>query len=138
MNTPAEPALPWRAAVSLALCALLASCATAPRDARCRPLDRAAALQKSAGSPLRDPQRCQRLDNGNTLVVLSLGNAVVEYDRNGTIAWSRDGFDVPLDAHRLPDDNTVVVDRHGLHEISPEGKEVWHHAVAGASRAWPH
>ena len=86
--------------------------------------------------PLRDPQRCQRLDNGNTLVVLSLGNAVVEYDRKGTIVWSRDGFDVPLDAHRLPDGNTVVVDRHGLHEISPEGEEVWHHAVAGASRAW--
>jgi pimeloyl-ACP methyl ester carboxylesterase len=46
-----------RIAVLLILPAFLTSCATAPRDVRNSPLDQAAALQKSAGSPQRDPDR---------------------------------------------------------------------------------
>ena len=57
MKSPFAPPPPWRAAATLILSALLTSCATAPRDTRCAPLAAAAALQKSAGSPLRDPQR---------------------------------------------------------------------------------
>lgn len=46
-----------RVAVFLLPCIFLASCATAPREIRNTPLAKAVALQKSAGSPLRDPQR---------------------------------------------------------------------------------
>ena len=46
----------FAAAASLS-CLLLSSCATAPLGAGKSRLDRAAALQKSAGSPSKDPQR---------------------------------------------------------------------------------
>ncbi|MCX6968887.1 MAG: alpha/beta hydrolase [Verrucomicrobia bacterium] len=46
-----------RIAIALILPAFLTSCATAPHDVRNSPLDQAAALQKSAGSPSRDPER---------------------------------------------------------------------------------
>lgn len=48
---------PSRAAALLLPCILLASCATTPREIRNTPLAEAAALQKSAGSPVTDPQR---------------------------------------------------------------------------------
>ncbi|MCK9587793.1 MAG: alpha/beta hydrolase [Terrimicrobiaceae bacterium] len=49
--------LPWRPAALFLLCAFASSCVTVSRDARSTPLEQAAALQKSAGSPGRDPQR---------------------------------------------------------------------------------
>ncbi|TSA34761.1 MAG: alpha/beta fold hydrolase [Verrucomicrobiaceae bacterium] len=45
------------AAVTSVSCVFLSSCATAPLDAGQSRLNRAAALQKSAGSPTKDPQR---------------------------------------------------------------------------------
>ena len=67
----------------------------------------------------------QRLANGNTLVCDMGDNRVVEYDMNGNIVWSKAGFTNPAQAQRIANGNTLVSDNTGLHEIDPQGKEVW-------------
>jgi hypothetical protein len=66
------------------------------------------------------------------LVADSLNDRVVEYTREGD-EWNRTwvlrggGLAEPRDADRLPDGNTLVVDRRGHRtvEITPEGEVVW-------------
>jgi HEAT repeat protein len=67
----------------------------------------------------------QRLANGNTLVCDMGDNRAVEYDPNGNIVWSKAGFTNPAQAQRIANGNTLVSDNTGLHEIDPQGKEVW-------------
>jgi outer membrane protein assembly factor BamB len=77
-----------------------------------------------------------RLDNGNTLVSLTHGNKVVEFDQQGKIVWKVDNEDVggkfkdPCGSQRLANGNTVV----GSHaattgismvEVTPDKKIVW-------------
>lgn len=77
-----------------------------------------------------------RLDNGNTLVSLTHGNKVAEFDQQGKIVWKVDNNDVggkfkdPCGSQRLANGNTVV----GSHaantgismvEVTPEKKIVW-------------
>ncbi|MFB6309212.1 MAG: aryl-sulfate sulfotransferase, partial [Haloarculaceae archaeon] len=64
------------------------------------------------------------------LVADSLNDRVVEYEYDGgewKRVWAARGFDEPRDADRLPNGNTLVVDRmgHRTVEITPSGKVVW-------------
>lgn len=77
-----------------------------------------------------------RLDNGHTLVSLTHGNKVAEFDQQGKIVWKVDNDDVggkfkdPCGSQRLANGNTVV-GSHGANtgismiEVTPEKKIVW-------------
>jgi hypothetical protein len=78
-----------------------------------------------------------RLDNGNTLVSLTHGNKVVEFNGEGKVIWqvSNDDFDErpfqdPCGVQRLPNGNTVIASygaREGikLFELTPGKEIVW-------------
>jgi Mala s 1-like protein len=77
-----------------------------------------------------------RLDNGNTLVSLTHGNKVVEFNPQGEVAWKVLNSDVhglfkdPCGVQRLANGNTVV-GSHGastgvaMLELTPDKKIVW-------------
>jgi len=77
-----------------------------------------------------------RLDNGNTLVSLTHGNKVVEFNPRGEVVWKVDNshvggqFKDPCGSQRLANGNTVV-GSHGaskgvsMIEVTPERKVVW-------------
>jgi len=86
-----------------------------------------------------------RLDNGNTLVSLTHGNRVVEFDPKGGVAWQVSNREVnglfkdPCGSQRLANGNTVV-GSHGatsgvsMVEVTPGHRVVWksdHPAAAG-------
>lgn len=79
-----------------------------------------------------------RLENGNTLVTLTHGNRVVEFDAEGKIAWQLDNAKVggrladPCGAQRLANGNTVICSygqrdpaKARLFEVTREGNVVW-------------
>jgi hypothetical protein len=79
-----------------------------------------------------------RLENGNTLVTLTHGNKVVEFDPQGKVAWwvSNDDFPNekpfadPCGAQRLPNGNTVIASYGAtgpikIFEVSPDKQMVW-------------
>lgn len=79
-----------------------------------------------------------RLENGNTLVTLTHGNTVVEFDADGKVVWKisnadfpdRKPFVDPCGAQRLPNGNTVICSYGAsqgikLFEVTPEKKLVW-------------
>jgi hypothetical protein len=78
-----------------------------------------------------------RLKNGNTLVTLTHGNKVVEFDANGKVTWVVSNEDLPekvfvdpCGAQRLPNGNTVIAsygaqDGVKIFEVSPNKKLVW-------------
>ncbi len=79
-----------------------------------------------------------RLENGNTLVNLTHGNQVVEFDADGKVVWHVTNKDVegrfadPCGGQRLANGNTVVCsygqkkpDMAKLFEITSEKKVVW-------------
>lgn len=78
-----------------------------------------------------------RLANGNTLVCLTNGNQVVEFDPDGKVAWHISNEDLegsPIDdacgGQRLPNGNTVITAYHAkkgvkIFEVTPEKKVVW-------------
>jgi hypothetical protein len=78
----------------------------------------------------------QRLENGNTLVCAVGNSQVREFDRSGKAVWTEGKFQTPYTAQRLANGNTMVVDRIGVHEIDPAGKEVSLVATPRLSRAW--
>jgi len=90
-----------------------------------------------------EPKECWpftaiRLDDGRTLVTLTHGNRVAEFDRDGKIVWQVTNDDLPsplfndpCGAQRLPNGNTVIAS-YGmgakgvkLFEITREKKVVW-------------
>jgi hypothetical protein len=90
-----------------------------------------------------EPKECWpftaiRLDNGHTLVTLTHGNRVVEFDGAGRIVWQVANDDLPAPlfrdpcgAQRLPNGNTVVAS-YGmsakgvkLFEVTRDRKVVW-------------
>ncbi|HSB92296.1 MAG TPA: aryl-sulfate sulfotransferase [Flavitalea sp.] len=78
-----------------------------------------------------------RLKNGNTLVTLTHGNKVVEFDKNGNVEWkiSNDDFvekpfSDPCGAQRLSNGNTVIASYGAsegvkLFEVNAAKKLVW-------------
>ena len=78
-----------------------------------------------------------RLENKNTLVSLTHGNKVVEFDPEGKITWKVDNEDLnedllrdPCGVQRLANGNTVIASYGAtsgvkLFEITPEYKVVW-------------
>lgn len=79
-----------------------------------------------------------RLENGNTLVTLTHGNRVVEFDAGGKVAWLLDNAKVggrladPCGAQRLANGNTVICsygqrnpEKAKLFEVTREGEVVW-------------
>ncbi|MBL8819640.1 MAG: hypothetical protein JNL58_26680 [Planctomyces sp.] len=94
-------------------------------------------LESIGGRPAENwPFTAIRLDNGNTLVSLTHGNKVVEFDTQGTIVWKVTNEDVgglfqdPCGAQRLSNGNTVI-GSHGANrgvsmiEVTPDRKIVW-------------
>ncbi len=79
-----------------------------------------------------------RLKNGNTLVNLTHGNKIAEFDPEGNVAWRVDNSDVdgrlsdPCGGQRLPNGNTVICSYAQknpalpkLFEITRDKKVVW-------------
>lgn len=79
-----------------------------------------------------------RLENGNTLVNLTHGNQIVEFDADGKIAWRVTNEDVggrfadPCGGQRLANGNTLICSygqrddsKPKLFEITPDKKVVW-------------
>jgi outer membrane protein assembly factor BamB len=94
-------------------------------------------LDAIGGRPAENwPFTAIRLDNGNTLVSLTHGNKVVEFDPRGEIVWQVTNEEVgglfkdPCGSQRLANGNTVV-GSHGANtgvsmvELTPEKKIVW-------------
>ncbi len=82
-----------------------------------------------------------RLKGGATLVTLTHGNQVVEFDVKGKIAWHLSNDDLPGEpladpcgAQRLPNGNTVIAsyaakrDAIKAFEVTPEKEIVWSYA----------
>ncbi len=74
-------------------------------------------LEELGGRPAENwPFTAIRLDNGNTLVSLTHGNKVVEFDSRGNVIWkvtnedfpSLKPFVDPCGVQRLPNGNTVI------------------------------
>lgn len=102
--------------------------------------------EELGGRPAENwPFTAIRLDNGNTLVSLTHGNKVVEFDPRGGVAWKVDNGNVgglfkdPCGSQRLANGNTVV-GSHGaatgisMVEVTPDHRMVWksgHPAAAG-------
>jgi hypothetical protein len=94
-------------------------------------------LPAIGGRPAENwPFTAIRLDNGHTLVSLTHGNRVVEFDPQGAIAWQLSNEDVggllqdPCGVQRLANGNTVI----GSHaakvgvsmiEVTPDKRLVW-------------
>ena len=86
-----------------------------------------------------------RLDGGNTLVSLTHGNKVVEFDPRGQIAWKVSNDDLPskpfddaCGCQRLPNGNTVIASYHAtkgikIFEVTREKQIVW--KFAGPQRS---
>lgn len=103
-------------------------------------------LAELGGRPAENwPFTAIRLDNGHTLVSLTHGNKVVEFDREGRVAWRIDNpevggrFNDPCGSQRLANGNTVI-GSHGatrgvaLIEVTRSKQIVWtsdHPAAAG-------
>jgi len=78
-----------------------------------------------------------RLANGNTLVSLTHGNKIVEFDKDGAVVWrlsnqelDTPAFQDPCGLQRLPNGNTVVAsygakDSVKLFEINGSNEIVW-------------
>jgi|TARA_B110000285_G_C15077998_1_gene591856 hypothetical protein len=95
-------------------------------------------LEKFGGRKSRTwPFTAIRSKNGNTLVTLTNGNRVIEYDATGNIIWEIDNslFDGnpladPCGAQRLPNGNTVIASygaKKGIKllEVTPDKEIVW-------------
>src|SRR5205085_1089757 len=80
-----------------------------------------------------------RLENGNTLIICTHGNHVIEVDREGKIVWQLTNADLPAallkdpcGAQRLSNGNTIITS-YGqtgageikLLEVTPDKKLVW-------------
>ncbi|MBN1269719.1 MAG: aryl-sulfate sulfotransferase [Kiritimatiellae bacterium] len=73
----------------------------------------------------------ERLENGNTLIVLPR-KGLIEVDPSGRIVWSHDDPKISHDADRLPNGNTIYVfgheDKAGdavVKEVDARGRLVW-------------
>ena len=79
-----------------------------------------------------------RLDGGNTLVNLTHGNKVAEFDAAGKVAWRVDNSDVndrlsdPCGGQRLPNGNTIICSygqtdaaKPRILEVTRDKKVVW-------------
>jgi hypothetical protein len=94
-------------------------------------------LDSLGGRPAENwPFTAIRLDNGHTVVSLTHGNKVVEFDTQGQVFWKVTNEDVgglfkdPCGSQRLANGNTVI-GSHGANtgismvEVTPENKIVW-------------
>jgi hypothetical protein len=71
-----------------------------------------------------------RLENGNTLVACSTSNKVMEYKRDGSLAWSVTITGRPVDVQRLENGRTLVAlestaSGQKVVEVDRSGKVVW-------------
>ncbi|SFG58548.1 hypothetical protein SAMN04488063_2499 [Halopelagius inordinatus] len=64
-------------------------------------------LYGAEGVPFSWPRDADRLSNGNTLVTDSLNQRVVEVNESGQVVWSYKTPQVPYEAERLPEGETV-------------------------------
>ncbi|MEM1443029.1 MAG: hypothetical protein AAGF67_11850, partial [Verrucomicrobiota bacterium] len=96
-------------------------------------------LEELGGKEKRNwPFTAIRLESGNTLVTLTNGNKVVEFDESGVVVWKMTNADVggrftdPCGAQRLANGNTIICSygqkdpgKPKIFEITREGDVVW-------------
>lgn len=95
-------------------------------------------LDELGGRPAKNwPFTAIRLNDGNTLVALTNGNQVVEFDEAGRVVWrvsnndlSIKAFDDACGCQRLPNGNTVIAAYHAtkdikLFEVTRDKQLVW-------------
>jgi dienelactone hydrolase len=96
-------------------------------------------LEQLGGREARNwPFTAIRLDNGNTLVNLTNGDKIAEFDPEGGVAWVVTNDDVggrfadPCGGQRLANGNTIICsygqkdpEKPKLLEVTPEKKVVW-------------
>jgi hypothetical protein len=110
---------------------LIADAAGTPWDQDCRALE-----VDSLGRLVWAYLKCdvlflhtaRRPANGNTLMSASLGNRVVEVNRDGDTVWTMaSGLAYPNDAYRLANGNTLITDRDNnrVIEVTPQRVIVW-------------
>ena len=82
------------------------------------------------------PHEPEILPNGNMLIALRIPHRVIEIDRETeAIVWEfeKTGVKVIRDADRLPNGNTLIVERTKILEVTPNGKVVWQLGVKGVT-----
>ncbi|RDI72221.1 hypothetical protein [Halopelagius longus] len=77
------------------------------RNAETGEWEEAWALYGAEGVPFSWPRDADRLSNGNTLVTDSLNQRIVEVNESGEVVWSYKTPQVPYEAERLPEGETV-------------------------------
>jgi hypothetical protein len=73
------------------------------------------------------PVCAQPLENGNMLIALSGDGRVIELTKKNKTVWSKTGFEGVSDTQRLPDGNTLIVDRKGVHLFTSKGDKIDSH-----------
>ena len=84
----------------------------------------------------RHPHEPEILPSGNMVVVLRKPHRVVEIERKTkAILWefSKSGVETIRDADRLPNGNTLIVERTKILEVTTAGKVVWQLRVRDVS-----
>jgi outer membrane protein assembly factor BamB len=79
---------------------------------------------------INSPADCHLLPGGRILVAQNWHSKVTEHDRSGKILLELTLPDKPVSCERLPNGNTFVATYNGLHEFTPDGKEVFAHKVS--------
>ncbi len=72
------------------------------------------------------------LPNNNILFVAPR-KGVYEINRDGKIVWSYEDEKISHNADRLPNGNTLIVERIKIFEVIPDGEVVWQLRVRGVS-----
>ena len=77
--------------------------------------------------PAHGCENARPLANGNILIALHQRHLAMEVTRDNKIVWQYRTSGNCLDAHRLPNGNTLLVDTPGIKEVTPAGRVVWKH-----------
>ncbi|MBU0505302.1 MAG: aryl-sulfate sulfotransferase [bacterium] len=82
------------------------------------------------------PHDTHQLPNNKLLLALKNPHRVIEWDmKTNEVVWefSKDQVKVIRNASRLPNGNTLVVERRNIFEVTAHGKIVWHLGINGVS-----
>ena len=78
--------------------------------------------------PVRQIHHANRLENGNILVAGTSNNGkIMEINQKKEVVWQfqHDDLTWPRNAHRLSNGNTLIAHKHGIWEVTRQGKITW-------------
>ncbi|MDS0294088.1 hypothetical protein [Halogeometricum luteum] len=78
-------------------------------------------LYEAEGVEFSWPRDADRLENGNTLITDSLNQRIVEVNESGETVWSYGTPEVPYEAERLPEGETVGGQRYAFDRAASDG-----------------